>query len=35
MEQIVSGRELRIRSVDYSLPHVAPASSDQPVPTTT
>jgi hypothetical protein len=33
MEQIVSGRELRIRSVEYSLPHAAPSSSDHPVPT--
>jgi len=28
MEEIVSGRELRIRSVDYTLPEGAPAPTD-------
>lgn len=33
MEEIVSGRELRIRSVDYSLPEPSPSRPDLSLPT--
>ena len=34
MEEIVSGRELRIRSVDYTLPPAPPAASTRATPST-
>jgi hypothetical protein len=33
MEEIVSGRELRIRSVDYSLPETSPSRPNLSLPT--